>query len=162
MTGFVSAIVMFVIFPGVLFLALGALAKIASGPGKVSSGAVVKTFALLLLPTMAGAHIIKSILKMSSRIPYWPYVFSDPKGIATTQKILDETLVLNQSVLNAIYPVISFVAAAVLLIALAATLLVFRSSAAMRKLKPGTRLVLFLGVLVYWGIFAFTIFKWRF
>jgi len=71
MTDFVSAIVMFVIFPGILFLAVGALAKIASGPGEVSSGTVVKTFALLLLPTMAGAHLIKAIFKMTSRIPYW-------------------------------------------------------------------------------------------
>jgi hypothetical protein len=162
MTGFVSAIVMFVIFPGVLFLAVGALAKIASGPGKVSSGAVVKTFALLLLPTMAGAHIIKSILKMASRIPYWPHAFSDPKGIATAQEIVDKTLVLDKSVTDALYPAISFAAAVVLLTALVATLLIFRRSAVVQKLNPGARAIVFLGVLVYWGVFGFTIFKWRF
>jgi len=160
MASLVSAIVMFIIFPAVLFLTAGTLAKIQS---KASSETIVKAFALLLLPTMAGAHLINAILKMSSRIPYWPHVFSDPAGIATATKIhYDKTLVLNQSVPNALYPVISFVAAAVLLIALLATLLVLSSSAAVRKLKPGTRLILFLGVLVYWGIFALTIFKWRF
>lgn len=162
MTGFVSAIVMFIIFPGVLFLVVGALAKIASGPGKVSSGAVVKTFAFLLLPTMAGAHLIKSMLKMTSRIPYWPHVFSDPKGVATAQEIVDKTLVLDMSVPDALYPVISFAAAAVLLTALTATLLIFRRSAAVQKLNPGARVIMFLGVLAYWGVFGFTIFKWRF
>ncbi len=162
MTGFVSAIVMFIIFPGVLFLAVGALAKIASGPGKVSSGAVVKTFAFLLLPTMAGAHLIKSMLKMTSRIPYWPHAFSDPKGIATAQEIVDKTLVLDKSVTDALYPAISFAAAAVLLIALVATLLIFRKSAAVQKLNPGARVIVILGVLAYWGVFGFTIFKWRF
>lgn len=161
MTGFASAIVMFIIFPGVLFLVVGALAKIASG-GRASSGAVVKTFALLLLPTMGGAHIIKSILKMTSRIPYWPHVFSDPEGVATAQKIVDETLVLDKSVPDALYPAISFAAAAVLLTALTATLLIFRRSAPVQKLNPGARAIVFLGVLAYWGVFGFTIFKWRF
>ncbi len=161
MTGFVSAIVMFIIFPGVLFLVVGALAKIASG-GRASSGAVVRTFAFLLLPTMAGAHIIKSILKMASRIPYWPHTFSDPKGIATAQEIVDKTLVLDKSVTDALYPAISFAAAVVLLTALVATLLIFRRSAPVQKLNPGARVIVFLGVLAYWGVFGFTIFKWRF
>ncbi len=162
MTGFVSAIVMFIIFPGVLFLVVGALAKIASSPGKVFSGAVVKTFAFLLLPTMAGAHLIKSMLKMTSRIPYWPHAFSDPKGVATAQEIVDKTLVLDKSVTAALYPAISFAAAVVLLTALVATLLIFRRSAAVQKLNPGARVIVFLGVLAYWGVFGFTIFKWRF
>ena len=161
MTGFASAIVMFIIFPGVLFLVVGALAKIASG-GRASSGVVVKTFALLLLPTMAGAHIIKSILKMTSRIPYWPHAFSDPKGVATAQEIVDKTLVLDKSVTDALYPEISFAAAVVLLTALVATLLIFRRSAPVQKLSPGARAIVFLGVLVYWGVFGFTILKWRF
>jgi len=157
---FVYAIVIFILFPAVLFLAVGTLAKIRS---EASSGAIAKAFALLLLPTMAGAHLIKAIFKMTSRIPYWPHIFSDPVGIATATKIYyDKTLVLDKSVPDALYPAISFAAAAVLLIALAATLLVFRRSAAVRRLDRGGRLVLFLGVLVYWGIFGVMIFKWRF
>jgi len=89
-------------------------------------------------------------------------VFSDPKGVATAQKIVDETLVLDKSVPDALYPAISFAAAAVLLTALTATLLIFRRSPAVQKLNPGARAILFLGVLAYWGVFGFTIFKWRF
>ena len=162
MTGFVSAIVMFIVFPAVLFLVVAVLAKIASGRQGASFGAILKTLALLLLPTMAGAHIIKSILKMTSRIPYWPYVFSDPKGVTTAQKIVNETLVLDKSVPDALYPVISFTAAAVLLTALVATVLIFRRSPVVQKFNPGGRVILFLGMLAYWGIFSFMIFRWRF
>ena len=162
MTGFVSAIVMFIVFPAALFLVVAVLAKIASGWEGASYGAAVKTFALLLLPTMAGAHIIKSILKMTSRIPYWPYVFSDPKGVTTAQKIVNKTLVLDKSLPDALYPVISFAAAAVLLTALVATVLIFRKSTVVQKFNPGGRVILFLGMLTYWGIFGFTIFMWRF
>jgi hypothetical protein len=162
MTGFISAIVMFIVFPSVLFLVVAALAKITSGREGSSSGAVLKTFALLLLPTMAGAHIIKSMLKMASRIPYWPHVFSDPKGVATAQSIVDGTLVLDNSVPDVLYPAVSFAAAAVLLTALMATLLIFRRSAAVQRLSCGGRVILFFGLLAYWGIFGFVIFRWRF
>jgi hypothetical protein len=157
---FVYAIVIFIIFPAVLFLAVGTLAKIRS---EASSGAIAKSFALLLLPTMAGAHLIKAIFKMTSRIPYWPGVFSDPTGVETATKIFyDKTLVLNKSVPNALYPIISFAAAAMLLIALLATLLIFRKSPVVRNLHSGAKVPLLLGVLVYWGVFGVTVFKWRF
>jgi len=159
MAGLVSAVVMFIILPAILFLLVVVLAKIWS---EASSGAIAKTFALLLLPTMAGAHLIKAIPKMASRIPYWPGVLSDPVGVATAQKILDKTLVLNQSAPNALYPVVSFAAAAMLLIALLATLLIFRKSPVVRNLHSGAKVPLLLGVLVYWAIFSVTIFTWRF
>ncbi|MCP4263120.1 MAG: 4Fe-4S binding protein [Planctomycetes bacterium] len=162
MAGFFSAITMFVAFPAVLFLVVVILAKIASVWYGATSGAVLKTFALLLLPTIGGAHIIKSILKMASRIPYWPYVFSDPKGITTAQQIVDKTLVLDKSVTETLYPVISYIAAVILITALAATLLIFRRSEVVKKLNLGARFIIFLGVLTYWSVFGFMILKWRF
>ena len=157
---FVYAIVIFIIFPAVLFLTVVAFAKIRSG---ISSGAIAKAFALLLLPTMAGAHLIKAILKMSSRIPYWPGVLSDPTGVETATKIFyDKTLVLDKSVPNALYPVISFAAAALLLTALLATLLILRKSPVVKNLHLAAKVSLLLGVLVYWAIFGVMIFEWRF
>ncbi|MHC4508765.1 MAG: hypothetical protein ACYTAO_07370, partial [Planctomycetota bacterium] len=162
LTGFVSAIVMFIMFPAALFLVVTALAKNTSGGRVTSFGAIVKTFAVLLLPTMAGAHIIKSLLKMTSRIPYWSHTFSDPKGVATAQKIVDGTLVLDKSVPDALYPAVSFAAVSLLLTALAATLTIFSRSAAVQKLHPGGRVVLLMGMLAYWSVFGLVIFEWRF
>jgi polyferredoxin len=156
---FVSAIVMFVVFPAILMLVVISLAKIRS---EVYPGVIAKVFALLLLPTMASGILIKATLKMTSRIPYWPYVLSDMTGVATAQKILNKSLVLDKSVPSALYPAISVVAAALLVISFVATLLIFRKSDTMKKLDSKVKAVLFLGVFVYWSIFALTIFKWRF
>jgi hypothetical protein len=56
---------------------------------------------------------------------------------------------------------VSYAAAAVLLGALIATLVIFRRSAALEKLNPRAKAVLLTGVLAYWGIFGFTILRWR-
>ena len=162
MANFVSATIMFVVLPILVLLVVAALAKLASGRKAAPFVATVKTFALLLLPTIAGAHIIKSILKMSSRIPYWRGALSDPKGIETAQRIAAKTFVLDKSVTDALYPAISFAAAAVLFVALAATVQIFRRSAVVHKHNPGVKVVLLLCVLVYWSIFGLTIFRWRF
>lgn len=158
MTGTVSAVIMFILFPAILLLAVIALAKVRSS---APIGTVARNFALLLLPTMGGAHLIKVMLKMTSRIPYWRHAFSDPVGVATAQKIVDGTLILDKSAPDALFPIISVAAAAVLIIALTATLLIFRKSPAIRKLDPGARAPLLLGTLAYWSIFAWTLFKWR-
>jgi hypothetical protein len=127
-----------------------------------SAWAAVKTFALLLLPTIAGAQIIKSILKMSSRIPFWRYAISDPKGIETAQKITAGTLIPNQSMTDTLYPVVSFAAAAVLIAALAITVQIFCKSEVMKRHNSGVKVLLYLSVLTYWGIFGWTILRWRF
>jgi hypothetical protein len=162
MANFVSATIMFVVLPVLVLLVVAGLARLASGRKAAPLGATVRTFALLLLPTIAGAHIIKSILKMSSRIPYWRGALSDPKGIDTAQRIVAGKLVLDKSVTNALDPAVSFAAAAVLLVALAATVHIFRRSAVVQKHSPGVKVVLLLCVLAYWGIFGLTIFRWRF
>ncbi len=153
-----SGIVIFIIFPAILFLAVVGGARVLSG---AASAAVIKGFALLLLPTMAAAHLIKAVLKMVSRIPYWPYVFSEPAGIETARKIMDKTLVLDRSVPDALYPAVTFVAIALLLAALVATVLIIGKSATVKKLPALAKYAIFLGTLAYWGVFAVTIVMWR-
>jgi len=161
MSSLVSAILLFVIGPTLALFAVGALAKLASGRERISFGTTAKTFALLLLPTIAGAHIIKSLLRMSSRLPYWRGVFSDPRGIETARRMVAGTLIPDESVTVALDPAVSFAAIALLLVSLAATVLVFRRTVAERKLSPGVGAVLFLAALVYWGLFGVTIFRGR-
>ncbi len=158
----VSATFLFVIVPAVVLSIVAALAKLASGRQRVAFGLTAKTLTLLLLPTIAGAHIIKSILRMSSRLPYWRGVFSDPKGIETAQRMVAGTLVPDKSVTDALDPAVSFAAIALLLVSLAATMLVFRRTVLGQKHKPGVRAVLFVSVLAYWSVFGVTLFRWRF
>ena len=158
----VAAIIMFVVLPSLVILTLMVLAGLTANLKTASVWATVKTFALLLLPTIAAGQIIKSILKMSSRIPFWRYALMDPKGIETARKITAGTLIPNQSVTDALYPVVSFAAAAVLIAALAATVQIFCKSEVMKRNNPGVKVILYLGVLAYWGIFGWTILRWRF
>jgi polyferredoxin len=162
LANFISAIIMFIVLPVPALLAVAVLAKLASSWKAAPLGQTVKTFSLLLLPTIAGAHIIKSILSTSSRIPYWRGALADPKGIETAQRIAAGTLVPDQTVTDALDPAVSLAAAAVLLVALTATVKIFRLSAVVKKLSPGVRIVLLLGVLAYWYIFGLTVFLWKF
>ena len=159
LAAYTSAAVMFIIFPACLFLAVVALARRKSD---VSSITLAKGFALLLLPTMAAAHLIKAIVKMTSRFSYWPYAISDPAGIETARKILDKEIVIKQSLGSVFDALISFAFAGLLVIALGATLSVFRKSPNINRFGTNAKVVLFLGMVIYWGIFALTVFGWRF
>ena len=159
---FVSAIIMFIVLPALVLLIIAGLVKAATGRNAAPFGATVKTFSLLLLPTIAGAHIIKSILRMSSRIPFWRGALTDPKGIETAQKILAGTIVPKKFVTDALDPAVSFTAAVVLFVALGATVQIFRRSRVMQKHSLGVKFILFMSVLVYWSILSLTIIGWRF
>lgn len=159
MQGLISAVVMFIVFPLLGLLTVAVAAKTLS---HTSFGTVAKAFALLLIPTMAGAHLTKAILKTTSRIPYWSYAISEPAGVKTAQKILDGTIILDNSAPNALYPLISFDTAGIFLILLVFTLLILRTSRSLRNLSRSVKTVLLLGVLGYWSIFGLTILKWRF
>ncbi len=162
MSNLVSATVLFVVAPALVLLLVTTLARLACGQARVSFGQTANTFTLLLLPTMAGAHILKSLLRMSSRLPYWSGVWADPKGIETAQRMVAGTLVPDTSATGALDPAVSFAAIAVLLASLAATELVFRRTVVRQKLGPGVQAVLFLSTLSYWSIFALTVLYWRF
>jgi len=102
------------------------------------------------------------MLKMTSRIPYWPYALSRPAGIETARQLVNHKLTLDNSVTNALYRPVSIAAAAILLAGLAAMLLIRRKSSVMKGLDPAGKIVILIGSLAYWGIFGVTIVTWRF
>jgi hypothetical protein len=162
MSNLVSATFLFVVAPALVLLMVAALSRWACGHERASFGETAKTFTLLLLPTIAGAHILKSLLRMSSRLPYWPGVWADPKGIETARGMVAGTVVLDTSATDVLDPAVSFAAIALLLASWAATVLVFRRTVVRQKLGPGVQAVLFMSTLSYWGIFAVMILCWRF
>ncbi len=87
--GLVTSFLLFIALP-LLFWLLPFLAfRLAGGHFALSD--YFLRFGIAFLPIMAGAHIIKAFLKMTSRLPYWQYVFSDPRGLETARAILDKT-----------------------------------------------------------------------
>lgn len=88
--GFVKSVLLFFCLPAVLWGLPYGLFRLAGG--RLALSDYLMRFGIAFIPIMAAAHIIKALLKMTSRIPYWDFAFSDPVGIATAQGIIDETI----------------------------------------------------------------------
>jgi ferredoxin len=158
LSGFIAAVILFIVFPAALFLLTAIGARAISG---TSAKASLQSLALLLLPTMAAAHIFKSLLKMNTRMPYWWGALSDPAGVSTAQKIAAGALKLDKSLVTALDPAVTAAAVVLLLAALLAILLILAKSPALRNAGRGTKAVLLTSAVLYWAIFAVTTIKWR-
>lgn len=151
--------VLFVVLPALLFLATAILAKFFS---KEKLGAIAMSFGLLLLPAIACTHAVKGIFKMVSRVPFFKYALSEPKGVEAAKGIYDKTITVDASMLKTLDPIANYIWAITAIAVFVVTLLIFRKSAAMQKYNAGAKAVLFLGTLFYWGILALAIIMWRF
>ena len=90
--GLVTSFLLFITLP-LLFWLLPFLTFRLSG-GRLALSDYLLRFGIAFLPIMAGAHIIKALLKMTSRIPCWEHVLSDPRGIETARRLLDKAILL--------------------------------------------------------------------
>ncbi|MHC4542956.1 MAG: 4Fe-4S binding protein [Planctomycetota bacterium] len=152
---FMSASVMFVLYPAVFLLGIYLLGLLLC---KTSFREMSMMLCVLLIPTIAAAHVLKSLLKMVSRIPYWQYVFSDPRGISTAMKISN----MNQSIPKAMYSVQSYTSIFLMSFAFVAMVFLLRRSVLFRSYNRKGKVLLFCGAIAYWGVFAVTIILWRF
>ncbi len=156
--GFAGAVVMFVVFPVALFLVVTVLARLL---GRTPPGESAKAFALMLVPTMAGAHFIKTILKMTPRLPYLKGALADSRGVETANRIIAGTLVVDKSLPAALQPAITVIVVVVLVAVLAVILAMFRRQASIARLPIGPRATLLVAAVAYWAIFAVTMYLWR-
>lgn len=92
MPGLIKSLTLFVALPTLLWALPYGLFRVLGG--KLGLGRYIRSFGIAFIPVMAAAHVIKSLLKTTSRIPYWERVFSDPIGAETAKGIIEETIVL--------------------------------------------------------------------
>lgn len=100
-------IVLFLVLPALLFFVPSVLAEFF---GKMSLIDAAKRFSLLILPVMAAGHIMKSLFKITSRIPYYEYLGGEPLGWNTAQMISSGQIQLDKGFINFISPFLSFIA----------------------------------------------------
>ncbi len=99
------------------------------------------------------------MLKTTSRIPYWNYVFSDPKGVQTAELIIKNRDLLHSNFLTlVISPAISFFA---IILPVAGLVLSFYVIKKQQDENLLSKTVLVTAVLIYAGIFIVTKFLWR-
>ncbi len=118
-------------------------------------------FGIALIPIMAAAHVIKSLLKMTSRIPYWEYAASDPIGAETARGILDKTTLLAPPPLWR-DPVITVCSLVLMSVAVVLSLFVVRKLIAKHVPDSGWRSVpLYLIPGLFGGAFLMMLIAWR-
>ena len=154
-TGTVKAIILFILFPVLFFAVFGGLRKLVNKETFRDSFAAI---ALSLLPVIAAMHILKAILKTTSRIPYWQYVIDDPKGINTAQALIDGSLQLDKTILTGIQPLITVLAIVLPLIGLFFSIKIIRNRTNQNNL---TKWINFIAAFLYFSIYAVSIVFWR-
>ena len=154
-TGTVKAITLFIVIPTVFYMIFALLKRvIAKETFKQSFNQLV----LAILPITASMHLVKAILKTTSRIPYWDYVFADMKGVETAQKIMDNSDYLDKTIPNSISPIIDILALLLPLAGLVLSILIINKQ---KINNTSSKLVSYLAVIIYASLFIITIIAWR-
>ena len=113
---------------------------------------------IAILPVTASMHLLKALLKTTSRIPYWNYAIADPKGVKTARMLINDPKLLHKDVLFTISPVISITAIFSLVGALALSLMIIRKQ---QYENRTSRIITIFAVLIYSSIFLITLTAWR-
>ncbi len=156
MRGTVKAVVLFFILPGLFYFIPAALKKIfAKETWKNSFTQLV----IAILPVTASMHLLKAILKTTSRIPYWKFAVTDPEGVRSAGLIMkNHDLLNNGSLSSVVSPVVSFFALALPVLGLMLSFYVLRKRDYTSKLSG---MISVLSVLIYSGIFIATMIFWK-
>jgi NAD-dependent dihydropyrimidine dehydrogenase PreA subunit len=155
LAGTIKAIILFVLLPFVFYMILAILKKV------IAKETWEKSFTQLviaILPVTASMHLLKAILKTTSRIPYWDFVFFDPKGVKTAQLLTDNSELLNKDILSVISPYIGIIAILLSVGGLALSLLIIRKQQYKNRIS---KIISIFAVLIYSSIFLITLTTWR-
>ncbi len=153
--GTVKAFIFFILLPFVFYIIFAIIKKaIAKESWKRSLTQLV----IAILPVTASMHLLKAVFKTTSRIPYWDFAMSDPKGVLSAQLLTDNPDLLNKSFTSTMFPYISMIALLLSIGGLLLSLFVIRKQKDKNQLS---KLITTIPVIIYAGIFMVTLFVWR-
>ncbi|MEA3495086.1 MAG: 4Fe-4S binding protein [Bacteroidota bacterium] len=155
LTGTLKAICLFIFFPLIFYLIFSALNKILAKENWKKS---FTQLVIAILPITASMHFLKTLLKTTSRIPYWNFVLSDPKGVKTAELITDNPGLLKSDVLSFLSPYLSVIALLLSLGGILLSLLIIRKQQYKNK---ASKIISIFATLIYAAIFLITIIAWR-
>lgn len=157
--GLVKSLTLFVALPALFWLMPFGAYRLTGG--RLTLGDYLLRFGIAYIPIMAAAHAIKALLKMTSRIPYWDYVSTDPLGFETARGILDKTVHLAPLPVWR-DPVITIMGLALMVAAVALSLFVVRRLIAAHMSGSGWRAgSLYLIPVLYGGALSVMLIAWR-
>jgi len=155
LAGTIKAISLFVLIPLIFYMIFALIKKVVV---KESWKTAFSQLVIAILPVTASLHLLKAILKTTSRIPYWHYAISDRKGVETARMLIDHSKSLNKDVLFVIYPYINIIAVLLPVAGLVLSLLIIRKQQLQNRTSG---IVSIIAVLIYAGIFIVTLIAWR-
>jgi len=154
--GTIKAITLFIIIPAVFFMTLALLKKLLAKETILNS---FTQLVMAMLPITASMHLLKALLKTTSRIPYWDFVFTDPKGVNTAQALIEKSKTLDKGILLSLSPYLSALAVLFSLGGIILSLMVIHRQKFNNKTSKAISLF---AALLYSGIFLIGIIAWRF
>ena len=154
--GTIKAVSLFILLPGIFFFALSLIKKIVA---KENFKSGFTQLVLAILPITASMHLLKALLKTTSRIPYWSYIFSDIEGVKTAELIMKNPRMISDNfVLTTITPFINILALIIPLVGLILSYFVIKKQA---HNNIYSRIVSGFAVIIYFALFFTTIIAWR-
>jgi len=133
---FTHTMILFALLPTALFLIPALAGKRANGISLFESA---KAFAVVFLPVVALSHLVKALIRISSRLPYYPLAFHDPVGYTTATLIASGRVAPDTSVSSVLFPWVSWIAVLVLVAALASAWWIGLKSPAYRPFSRAGR-----------------------
>jgi len=154
--GTVKAVSLFILTPLVFY---GFFALLKKWLSKENWKTVFTQLVVAILPITASMHLLKALLKTTSRIPYWDYVFNDPKGVETAQKITENADVLDKNFIHSLSP---FISALAIIFSIGGLLLSQWVIQKQNYKNTNSKYVSILVSVIYAGLFFVTLLAWRY
>ncbi len=126
----IHTLFVFILMPALLFLIPSLAGK---WMGKTTLLKSAATFGLFFLPVVALGHLIKALFRITSRLPYYPLAFSDPRGIDTANLIAAGELQIERQIVETLSPWVTWISFVIFGAALLSVWLIGK-----RNLKPGS------------------------
>jgi polyferredoxin len=155
-TGTIKSITLFALLPLIFYFILALIKKYFIHETWKSA---FTQLVLAILPITASMHLLKALLKSTSRIPYWSYAIADPKGVKSADLLIKNPDLLNNDFLaSVVSPTISFFAIILPVIGLILSFYVIRKQEHTNRFS---KTISILAVLIYSSIFLITLIIWR-
>jgi len=117
----VQALSLFVVLPALLFLIPGLMGRRLDKTTLMDSAAA---FGAVFLPVVAVGHAVKALIRIASRLPYYPLAFRDPVGYSTANRILSGDLAVDPGMAGALSPWVGWAAVILMSAAVASVWLI--------------------------------------
>ena len=154
--GTVKAITLFILLPSIIYFTLIFIKKIWA---KESFKNGFNQLVLALLPIAASMHLLKAILKTTSRIPYWQFAITDIVGIDSAENIMkNKELLRNDFLSNFINPTINIIA---IILPILGLILSFNIIKKQVHTNNKSRIISKAAAVIYTVLFIFTLLEWR-